>query len=110
MASVSQRELLRPASATVIFALDGLSWLIGTFYELELFAPAAVWSAAFAGLCVWLLEGLGSDARTAFAKGVLAAAIVWVPGPILGTVVGLLALAWWGAVRLAERRERHRRR
>jgi hypothetical protein len=108
MASLSRRELLRPASATAILALDWLSWLLGTFYELELFAPAAVWSAAFAGLCVWLVEGLGSDPRPALAKGALAAAIVWVPGLILGTIVGLLALTWWGAGRLAERRERRR--
>lgn len=107
MASL-RRDFLHPASAMAIVGLDCLSWLLSSFYEFEQYAPAVVWSAAFAGVCVWLVEGVVSDPLRALAKAVLAAMIVWLPGLIAGAVVGLAALAWWVSVRLAERRERHR--
>lgn len=105
----SRRDFLHPASAAAILGSDWLAWLLSSFFELELFAPVLLWAGAFAGVSVWLVEGVVSDPVPAFAKGLLAAGIVWMPGLTLGTVVGLLALVWWLSVRLAERRERTRR-
>jgi hypothetical protein len=109
MARTTRREILQPASAFAVLSADWLVWLIGDYFDLGLLSAAVLWGAAFAGVCVWLIEGLATHPVRAFAKALLAALIVWAPGLVAGTVIGLLALAWWLSVRMAERHHRQRR-
>jgi hypothetical protein len=104
MTRTVRREILQPASALVILSADWLVWLVGGYFGLEPASAAVLGGATVAGLSVWLIEGLTTDPLRAFARGLSTVAIVWVPGLVAGTVVGLLVLAWWLALRAVERR------
>lgn len=108
MTRSTRREMLQPASAFALLSTDWLAWLIAGYFDLGLGAVGDLWAAGFAGICVWLVEGLTREPLRALVKALLAAAIVWTPGLALGTAVGLLALAWWLSLRAAERHERNR--
>lgn len=99
-----RREMLQPASALAVLGIDGLVWAIGDYFELGLGSTAVLWGAAFAGICVWLLEGLSTAPLRAFAKAVAAAIIVWAPGFVAGAVFGVVTFAWWLSLRAVERR------
>ncbi len=109
MARSVRSEILQPASALAVVSTDWLIWLIDTYFGLGPVSGVVLSGAAFAGTCVWLIEGLTTTPLRAFAKGLLAVAIVWAPGLAVGTSVGLLALAWWLSVRWAERHPGQRR-
>lgn len=101
---------LQPASAAVILGIDWIADLLGSFFMLEELSRAMLWGAVFCGVVVFLVERVTrpSVPGAALAKGAAAAAVIAAPGPVLGTVVALCALAWWALIYLAARSHRSR--
>jgi hypothetical protein len=106
----TRRYPLQLASAAAIMGTDWFVHLLSSFFELELLGRTAVWGTVFCGVVVFLVENVTrpSAPGAALAKGALAAGLVAVPGPLLGTLLALSAVGWWIATYLAERFDRSR--
>jgi hypothetical protein len=105
MAANGRRDFLHPASAVAIMGFDMLAWLLDEFFLLAPHAPILALMLAFTGLCVAIIEDLGAPRRS-LPRGLLGALLVWVPGPMAGTLAGVLALTWSLSVWLVEWHQR----